>query len=521
MERRTFLASGLSALAVIGAPQTGLAAAGSASRSASVPNATARYVLGLARSLARRPFAAPAERLPAALANLDYDQYRQVSFRGEKAVWNKEDLGFEVQFFPSAYLYTMPVSIFLVEDGRSRRLRSDASLFDFGPFAENVPPGTPVGFSGFRIHAPINRRDYYDEFLVFQGASYFRGLGKGHRYGLSARALALHTTGDEVEEFPIFRSFWIERPATSDAITVHALLDSPSVAGAFTFVIRPGRATVMDVSSVLFPRQDLQNVGIAPLTSMFLKSAHDPDGPLDFRPSVHDSDGLAVWNGQDERLWRPLLSPSTFQVSAFVDKGPRGFGLIQRERRFDDYQDLEAFYELRPSGWVTPVGDWGAGSVELVEIPTDTEYVDNIVAYWKPDSPLRAGRSYNFAYQLAWCADAPALGRMQVRDTRIGAGARPGTVRFVVDFAENRARERIADSAVILSDAPPVALVDPDLSASAGTLSGPFVQPNPHMPGTRVVFELDPGQEPVVELRLTLRDQGEPVSETWLYRWCA
>lgn len=522
MERRTFLASGLSALAVTGLPQTGLAGAGTGVGSpARTPSVTARHVLRLARNLARRPFAARAERLPAALANLDYDQYRQITFRSEKAVWKKEDLGFEIQLFPAAYLYTTPVSVFLVEDGRSRRLRPDASLFDFGPLADKVPAAARIGFSGFRIHAPINRRDYFDEFLVFQGASYFRGLGKGHRYGLSARALALNTTGEEVEEFPIFRSFWIERPETSDVITVHALLDSPSVTGAFTFVVRPGRETVMDVSSVLFPRRDLETIGVAPLTSMFLKSAQDPDGPADFRPSVHDSDGLAIWNGQNERIWRPLISPSTFQVSAFVDNGPRGFGLVQRERRFDDYQDLEAFYELRPSGWVTPQGDWGAGSVELVEIPTDTEYVDNIVAYWRPDAPLRAGRSYDFAYQLAWCDDAPEPNRMQVRDTRLGVGARPGTVRFVVDFAENRTRERIADNAAILSDAPPVALLETDLSASTGTIGRPFVQSNPHMPGTRVMFELDPEGASVVELRLSLRDQGEPVSETWLYRWCA
>lgn len=522
MERRSFLASGLSALAVMGMPQTAFAGAGIRMGSSTPkPSATARYVLGQARKLAKRPYSAPAKRIPAALSDLDYDQYRQITFRSEKSVWKKEDLGFEIQFFPSAYLYTTPVSIFLVEEGRSRGLKANASLFDFGPFADQVPPTTRIGFSGFRIHAPINRRDHYDEFVVFQGASYFRGVGKGHRYGLSARALALDTTGENAEEFPIFRSFWIERPDTPDAITIHALLDSPSITGAYTFVVRPGRETTMDVSSVLFPRRDLSNAGIAPLTSMFLKSAQDPHGPLDFRPSVHDSDGLAIWNGQNERLWRPLTSPSAFQVSAFVDQHPRGFGLVQRARRFDSYQDLEAFYELRPSGWVSPDGDWGGGSVELVEIPTDTEYVDNIVSYWKPDAPLRAGQRYDFAYRLLWCDDAPDVNRMEVRDTRIGAGSRPGTVRFVIDFADRRLPERIAENAAILSDAPPVALLETELLASAGTVNGPFVQPNPHMPGTRVTFELDPHEARVIELRLSLQDQGEPVSETWLYRWTA
>lgn len=523
MERRTFLMAGLSALALMRASQTCRAASALAApdRARLLRNATADLVHKTARALSRRPFVAPAERLPGALADIGYDQYREIRFRPEKAVWHGEDLGFELQLFPSAYIYRTPVSIFLVDGGRIRRLWANASLFDLGALRTRLPRGAAIAFSGFRIHAPLNRRDTYDEFLVFQGASYFRGVAKDQRYGLSARGLALNTAGAEAEEFPLFRSFWIERPETPERITVHALLDSPSVAGAYTFVIRPGRETLMDIRAVLFPRRDLTNVGVAPLTSMFLKTAHDPDGPLDFRPSVHDSDGLAAWNGRDERLWRPLLSPRDLQVSAFRDDNPRGFGLIQRERRFEDYQDLEASYELRPSAWVTPMDDWGAGSVELVEIPTDVEYVDNIAASWRPDAPLSAGGAYTFSYRLAWCDDAPASDRMRVRKTRIGAGSRPGTLRFVVDFAETRALERLADSTAILSDVPPVAFVEADLSASAGTVKGPFIQPNPHMPGTRVVFELDPGAERVIELRLALSAQGEPMSETWLYRWCA
>lgn len=523
MKRRTFLTTGFSAVALMQAPRTVLAASGLAGsdEARATRSRTAAFVHELARSLSRRPFQAPPQRLPKALANLDYDQYREVRFRPEKAIWYKEDLGFELQLFPSAYIYRSAVSIFLVDGGRIRRLGANASLFDFGALQKSIPRGSQVGFSGFRIHAPINRRDRYDEFMVFQGASYFRGLGKDHRYGLSARALALDTTGEAPEEFPLFRSFWIERPDTPQSITVHALLDSPSVTGAYTFVIKPGRDTLMDVTATLFPRRDLTNVGIAPLTSMFLKTAHDPYGPLDFRPSVHDSDGLAAWNGRDERLWRPLLSPSTLQTSAFRDNNPKGFGLIQRERRFDDYQDLEANYELRPSAWITPKADWGPGAVELVEIPTDVEYFDNIVAYWRPDAVLSAGRAYDLSYSLTWCNDVPASERMRVQKTRLGAGARPGTLRFVIDFAETRATERLADSAAILSDATPAAFLEPDLTASAGTLSGPFIQPNPHLPGPRVVFELDPGEATVIELRLALSAQGEPMSETWLYRWSA
>ena len=480
---------------------------------------TANYVRRLAQKLARRRFNAPAEIPAHGLAELDYDRYREIRFRSDKAIWRKEDLGFELQLFPCAYIYRTPVEIFLVEDREVRRLYGDPALFDFGGSISQVHRSR-VGLSGFRIHAPLNRRDFYDEFMVFQGASYFRGVGKDHRYGLSARALALSTSGPAQEEFPLFRSFWIERPDTPDAITVHALLDSPSVTGAYTFVINPGRETVMDTDAVLFPRRDLADVGIAPLTSMFLKTAHDPDGPVDFRPSVHDSDGLAVWNGKGEHLWRPLRSPPTFGTSYFGDVDPKGFGLIQRERTFEDYQDLEANYEQRPSAWVAPRGGWGPGSVELVEIPTDVEYVDNIVAGWRPDAPLLAGQSYAFSYKLIWCDDAPTPDLARVHKTRVGAGSAPGSLRFVIDFKDqSRAVEKVAGNTAIVMDAPIRPILSADLQASAGRVTSPVVLPNPHLIGTRATFEIDPEGAQEIELRLALTADGEPASEVWLYRW--
>jgi glucans biosynthesis protein len=475
----------------------------------------------LAQKLARRRYKAPVDIPTYGLGELDYDGYRDIRFRPDKAIWRKEDVGFELQLFPCAYIYRTPVEIFLVEGGEVRRLYGDPALFEFGDSVNQVHR-SGVALSGFRIHAPLNRRDLYDEFMVFQGASYFRGLGKAHRYGLSARALAINTAGPDAEEFPIFRSFWIERPETNEAITVHALLDSPSVTGAYTFVIRPGRETVMDTDAVLFPRRDLANVAIAPLTSMFLKTTHDPDGPQDFRPSVHDSDGLAVRNGKDEHLWRPLRSPPAFHASYFSDRDPKGFGLVQRERTFEDYQDLEATYELRPSAWVAPKAGWGAGAVELIEIPTDVEYVDNIVAGWRPERPLVAGGTYSFAYQLAWCDDIPLPNLARVHKTRTGVGTRTGSIRFVIDFQDpSRTLEQVAGSTAIVLDAPPVPNIAAQLSASAGAVTSPFVQRNPHLAGTRVMFELDPGDAKEIELRLALTTDGEPASEAWLYRWSA
>ena len=327
---------------------------------------------------------------------MGYDEYRDLRFRPERAVWRGEDLGFELQFFVSAYIYRTPVEIFLVENDAIRQVAADRALFEFGPQESKVPLHAPLGFSGFRIHAPLKRPNYYDELLAFQGASYFRGLGKAHSYGLSARALALNTEGPEPEEFPLFRSFWIERPKDRHSITVHALLDSPSVTGAYTFAIEPGAETVMDVDVHLFPRRDVSKVGFAPMSSMFLKDTHDSDGPSDFRPAIHDRDGFAAWNARDERLWRPLVNPPQLQLSCFRDNNPKGFGLVQRGRRLYDYQDLEAHYHERPSAWIAPKGNWGAGCAQLVEIPTRAEYFDNIVAFWRPDAALVAGQTCSF-----------------------------------------------------------------------------------------------------------------------------
>ncbi|KAB2848065.1 MAG: glucan biosynthesis protein G, partial [Hyphomicrobiaceae bacterium] len=342
----------------------------------------------LAEALSRRPFAKPAIALPPAFAKLTYDQHRDIRFRADQSIWRGAGLEFELQLLPMGWLFDVPVEINLVEGGAVRQLKADASFFTFGPLVGKPPAEAEIGFAGFRIHGPINRPDYYDEIAVFQGASYFRAVGKGHIYGISARGLAVNTARPGGEEFPIFRSFWVERPAPGSAeIVVHALLDSVSLTGAYRFVFKAGRPTTTDVEAVLFPRKDIPFVGVAPLTSMFLFGASSRRATNDFRPAVHDSEGLSIINGSGERIWRPLTNPKRLQVSAFLDRDPKGFGLIQRDRRFLAYEDLEAHYERRPSLWVEPVGPWGHGTVELIEIPTDEEIHDNIAAFWRPAEP--------------------------------------------------------------------------------------------------------------------------------------
>ena len=292
---------------------------------------------------------------------------------------------------------------------------------------------------------------------------------------------------------------------------VHALLDSPSAAAAFRFTIRPGKQTVFDTEMALYPRTDLATVGIAPLTSMFLFDANDRTRVDDYRDAVHDSSGLLLWTGKGEQVWRPLANPRELQISVFSDSGPRGFGLMQRGRAFGDYQDLEAHYEKRPSLWVEPIGDWGEGAVELVEIPTDREVNDNIVAFWRPHDPLKAKGEYILNYRLHWCWSVPAGTTLaEVAGTRCGLAWDQKYRQFVIDFVGGVLKGRRAD-------APPTI----DIGSSKGKIENPVVEPNPATGGWRLSFQLNQGSEKLVEMHARLMDGDNPLTETWLYRWTA
>ncbi len=462
----------------------------------------------LAEKLAQKPYAKPALDVPEPFNKLSYDQYRDIRFRVEQSLWRPEKLEFEVQMFPLGFLYDVPVEIFSVEGGKARPLKADGRVFALGPLIPKGTEAAPYAFSGFRVHGPINRSDYFDEFVVFQGATYFRAVGRGQHYGMSARGLAINTARPGGEEFPLFRSFWIEKPQPgASGITVHALLDSPSTTGCYRFVVQPGPATVVDVELTLFPRQQIQHVGIAPLTSMFLHGSAHRRILGDFRPAVHDSEGLALLNGKGERLWRPLTNPKKLQTSAFLDRDPKGFGLSQRDRDFGTFQDLEAKYGQRPTVWVEPKGPWGEGYVELIEIPAEEEIHDNIVAYWKPSKPLDPDKSHSFAYRLHWTDVVPvAWPGARVAKSLVGTNRKPGVQLFVIDFDGPAVKE--------LRDLPVA-----EVSASAGSLAHVVVQRNPELPGVRVSFELNTGGSELIELRLGLKAGDQLLSESWLYRW--
>jgi len=460
-----------------------------------------------ARELAQKPYKPPDNKLPDQLKDLSYDRYRMIRFQPDHALWRGDGLPFQLQFFHRGFYYMNRVDIFEVKDGIAQPILYATNMFSFG---EGPIPDvkTDLGFAGFRIHGPINRPDYFDEIGVFLGASYFRAVAKGEIYGLSARGLSINTADAKGEEFPNFRTFWIERPSKgASSIVVHALLDSESAAAAFRFTIRPGDTTIYDIEVTLFPRVQIEQPGLATLTSMYFFGANDRGGVDDFRPEVHDSDGLAIQNGRGEQLWRPVSNPSELQVSAFVDNNPRGFGLMQRQRDFRAYEDLEARYEKRPSAWVEPIGDWGEGAVHLVEIPTSTEINDNIVTFWRPRAPTRAKGEYAYTYRIHWGAGIPRpLALAQAVATRIGAGQEEARL-VVIDFRGDNLKGVAA------------AEIKAAVGADKGKIRNVVSQPNPETGGTRVSFQLAPGGEKAIELRAQLMRGDDPLSEVWVYRW--
>lgn len=456
--------------------------------------------------------------LPPRLAKLSYDAFRDIRFKPASALWHEQAL-FEVQFFHRGFAFTHQVNINEVNPaGVSHPVLYNPAFFSFGHLAAFTAHDLPVrtGFAGFRVHYPLHTPLYKDELAVFLGASYFKILSRRQGYGVSARGLAINTATVGGEEFPLFTDFWLVRPQPqARTLTIYALLDSESATGAFRFDIHPGSTTQVEVTSEIYPRTDIEKVGIAPLTSMFL-FGEDHTGRHfdDFRPEVHDSDGLMAETGRGEWLWRPLSNPHELRVSRFMDKNPRGFGLVQRDRNFDHYQDSESRFQARPSYWVEPRGDWGDGGVELVEIPTDEEINDNIVAYWVPSAPVKAHQTLKFSYLLSSYSDSPIWPPAgKVIATRTGSptplvGNAHGRRRFVIDFAGGP-----------LGDLAPSQAVKAQLSASHGQIDNVTVERILETGAWRVTFRYTPDGNRTADLHGFLMLYGEVLTETWTYLW--
>jgi glucans biosynthesis protein len=464
-------------------------------------------VVEIARTLSRRPFAPPAIELPDVFTGMNYEQYVSIRALPQAIVWGGEGRGFVAEPLHRGFVFTTPVVLFVVEDGIMRRVVYDRSKYDLGRI--NPPPNLgDIGFSGFRLHV-TGPNGTPTEFALVQGATFFRAMGRGQNYGAVARALTLRPAEARGEEFPAFRAFWLERPlAGVNALVVHGLIDSESVAGAVRMTFRPGDMTIVDVETTLFPRANLEHVGLGGMGASFLHGSMRRRGVDDVRPSVHDVSGLQMLTGAGEHLWRPVQNPETLQISAFMDRNPQGFGLVQRERDYSQFQDDDQRWERRASLWIEPVGEWAQGAVQLIEIPSDSEVNDNILAYWRPRAAMAAGSEVAIAYRQFWGWAPPVRPAVAIAtNSRVGRGGGGRRRRFVVDFTGDPVM------------AVPLAEIRTVLTAAPGTIPSSRLWLYPDRKTVRVSFELDPGPENASEIRLVLEAGGKPLTETWLYRW--
>lgn len=363
-----------------------------------------------AKELAGQKYEAPRSNLPNEFREMKFADYQKIRFRNEKAEWADQNTPFKLSFYHQGMHFDTPVKINEVTADSVQEIKYDPTRFDFGDVKFDPKATEQLGYAGFRVLYPINKADKQDEIMTMLGASYFRVVGKGQAYGLSARGMAIDTALPSGEEFPRFTEFWIERPKPGEKqLVIFALLDSPRATGAYRLILRPGTDTIVDVKSQMFLRDKVSKLGVAPLTSMYLFGANQPSKVLNYRLELHDSSGLSIHAGNGEWIWRPLNNPKHLSVSNFTVENPKGFGLLQRGRDFSHYEDLDDNYDKRPSAWIEPEGDWGKGTVNLVEIPTADETNDNIVAFWSPAELPEVGKPLDVSYRLHWTMDEKAL----------------------------------------------------------------------------------------------------------------
>jgi periplasmic glucans biosynthesis protein len=476
------------------------------------------WLKGQAHFLATNAYTPPADVLPPGMARLSYDQYNSLRFKTDRSLWGDAGAAFRLQLFHVGRSFAQPVHLFEIVDGQAREILYDPSMFEFEKAGIDAGQMKDhAGFAGFRVQFVT---DWKADVAAFLGAAYFRAVGGDTRqYGLSARALAVDTAFPRPEEFPRFTSFWFERPAKgAGTMTMFALMDSPSVTGALRFQISPGGSTVMDVDAAFYPRKVIERLGIAPLTSMFYYGENDRRAVNDWRPEIHDSDGLSMWTGGGEWIWRPLTNPAQLHFNSYADENPRGFGLLQRDRAWDHYQDDGVYYDRRPSLWIEPKGaGWGKGAVQLVEIPTTDETSDNMVAFWNPAEKTKPGQEMLFSYRMYWGTRMPYESALaQTIATRTGIGGTVGQKRqyyswhFAVDFAGGELGALAKDASV-----------EAVITTSSGTTEHVTAHYVEEFKGYRALFDVRPPDDSLdaINLRLYLRIDGRPLTETWIYQW--
>jgi glucans biosynthesis protein len=460
-----------------------------------------------AKDLSRKLFKPISSELPPPFRGLTYEQYASIREQPGTAIWTAEKTGFTIEPLHRGFIFASPVELNLVADGQARRIIYDPALYDFGSLTVPDKIGD-MGFSGFRILAQASGGPAL--LAIFQGATFFRAVAAGQTPGAIARALSINTADTRAEEIPFFRKIWIERPSlAAAALVIYALIDSESITGACRFTLRPGEATIIDTECTLFARAAVDNLGLSAISAAHFSCPLGQRRSDDLRPCISETGGLQMLTGKGEWLWRPVSNRDTLQLSAFADENPRGFGFLQRDRFFDHYQDDDQHFESRPSLWIEPIGDWAQGALQLIEIPSDSEANDNIIAYWKPKQPLAAGSEVSYAYRQFWCWSPPEQPPLAVAmQSRSGKGSAPKRRRFLVEFTGET-----------LGEPETLAAMKPNLNVAPGAILSLRSFARPDNKSCRVLFEIDPGGESYTEMRLVLEAAGKPLSETWLYRW--
>ena len=475
-------------------------------------------VVKRATELASAPYEGQLPQLPDELNKLNFDAWRQIEFKDNKSLLGGNGSQFRLELFHLGHLYKRPVVINTLRDGLPTPIPYQANQFSFGSVKFGRPLPVNLGFAGLKIRSPLNNPKKFDEFISFVGSSYFRFLGRFQQYGMSARGLAVDG-GTNQEEFPFYREFWIETPKPDvNKLTIYALLDSSAATGAFQFDCYPKENSVIDVKVTLVPRRTDAKLGLAPLTSMFFIGENDHRSSDDFRPELHDSDGLMILTGAGEWIWRPLRNPTIAKTSSFFDHDVKGYGLLQRDRNFDHYEDIDLAYQLRPSYWVEPKSDFGEGHVELFEMPTTDETNDNVVASWVPKDPVTVGKPMSYAYSITAALDlshlssnVKTLSTFQTVARTLGSSEPnlPTTRRFMIDFN--------GGGVDFYKDDPGAVTVVP--STSKGKIIRAYTEYNPYIKGFRATFDVELAPGETADLRAFLKAGAAAVSETWIFPW--
>jgi len=506
-QRREFLGLAVGGALAVSAAQPGLQRAAAEPLAQPVPFGP-DTVLKLAVALASKPFKEPeGPALPGVFSGLNFEQYAAIRRAPGTAIWSNEKLGFSLEPLHRGFVYTTPIGINIVDNGMAQKVHYDAANFDFGGLKVPAALGD-LGFSGLRILRSSDQG--FEDMAIFQGATFYRSRARGQPFGVTARGLSIRTGDDPGEEFPTFREFWVEKPnAAANTLTIQALLDSPSVAGAVRFTLRAAETTIIDTEMTLIARAGVDKLGFGTMAASHLFSPLDHRRPDDVRAAAYETAGLQILTGKDEWLWRPVSNRETLQISAFSDVNPRGFGLLQRTRSFDAFFDDETHWELKPSLWIEPIGDWKEGDLRLLEIPAGSETNENVIAQWRPKIGMNAATTQSIAFRQFWCWSPPSrpplASCVSSRNGKVG-----DRQRFAVEMAGDMFAEHAKAAAA-----------KADVQASPGKIVSVVVYAYSERRSVRVVFDLDPGSENYSELRLTLRVDNQPASETWLYRWTA